>query len=193
MGNIETLNLKKLGDNKNVELELDTTTIEKFVNEIDNETLMKLEKYMGNKEDYEDEYIIIDQDYSFLDEAGIDKDHLLNLSDFLEINEVIQNKDGEEICTGFVNIPKEGDYKAIVVNTNSDSYILVSEKDIKDIIVGIYTSDYSDIKKTKPTKAIKDQIEELEKDLEKDEIEGDEISLDDLNEDDLNEDSSFER
>ena len=75
MGNVETIKIKKLGDNKNVDLELDTTTIEKFVTVIDNETLSKLEKYMGNKEDYEEEYIVIDEDYSFLDAADISSNH----------------------------------------------------------------------------------------------------------------------
>ena len=107
MGNVETIKIKKLGDNKNVDLELDTTTIEKFVTVIDNETLSKLEKYMGNKEDYEEEYIVLDEDYSFLDAADISSNHLLNLSDFFEYQETIQNKDGEEVCTGFLNIPKE--------------------------------------------------------------------------------------
>lgn len=193
MGNIETVKIKKLGDNKNVDLELDTTTIEKFVTVIDEETLSKLEKYMGNKEDYEEEYIVLDEDYSFLDAADISSNHLLNLSDFFEYQETIQNKDGEEVCTGFLNIPKEGEFKCIIVNTKTDSYALISESDAVAVIKGIYNSDHNDMKKVKSsTKEIVEKLEEglvIDEDdniTSLDEVQLQEDELEDNNEDNNN-------
>ena len=115
------------------------------------------------------------------------------LSDFFEYQETIQNKDGEEVCTGFLNIPKEGEFKCIIVNTKTDSYALISESDAAAVIKGIYNSDHNDMKKVKSsTKEIVEKLEEglvIDEDdniTSLDEVQLQEDELEDNNEDNNN-------
>lgn len=151
---------------KNTDFDMDLITIDKFIENVDSDTVTKLERYMGNNENIIEEYIMMDQDYSFLDSNDIDKRKIVDLSNLLNISEHIQNDGREEVSIGHISIPNDNDYRCVVVNTKSDSYVIVSIDDCESVIKGILETRLSDVQRIKSIKPIKEEIEKLEEGLE---------------------------
>lgn len=161
---IYSVKVKKVG-----EVEFETTIIDSFLG-TNEELTNNLEKFMGNNDDFSEEYVIIDEEYSFIENAGKDVDHMQELYKFIDASNIKSygKIDGVEISTSYINIPSGSDlnqYNCII--TNSDGYynLLVKQDDAAEIATGMFLATAASLEKATNSaskKSIKESLETLD-------------------------------
>lgn len=203
MGDIHSVKVKGVGV-----LEFELTTIEKFIG--DDKFVNDLEKHMGNKSGFEDEYVYMDEDYTpivdFLESKDKEVGDMVEMYNFIDptSRESLGVVDGVEISKCKVVVPKGNDiltFNAIEANTSGSFMLLFRTDDIAEVTKGMYETTFKDLAKleTKVKANSKSKIIEEEEELEEEidfKEDDDFVSLEDLDNlenDEIEEDLDYNR
>lgn len=156
---IYSVKVKKVG-----EVEFQTTPIDSFLGTNDI-IVNELEIFMGNNEDFAEEYVILDEEFSFIENAGQEVDHMQELYKFIDSTSVKSYGDieGVEVSAGKINVPLGNDvnqYNCIITNSNGYYNLLVTQDDAAAIATGMFTTTAASLAKASNIKKIKEEVED---------------------------------